>query len=90
MEDVKNILSGRQVDFLFIDGLHTYEGVKSDFEMYSNLVRNGGIIAFHDIVPYPEYGINKFWNEIKNNYKNFEIVKDRNQDLGFGIGIIYK
>jgi len=40
-----------EVDFLFIDGDHSYEGVKQDFEMYKELVRNGGIIAFHDIVP---------------------------------------
>ncbi|MFB6177607.1 MAG: class I SAM-dependent methyltransferase [Halobaculum sp.] len=38
------------VDFLFIDGDHTYEGVKQDFEMYSDLVADGGIVAFHDIV----------------------------------------
>lgn len=34
-----------------------------DFEMYSPLVRSGGIIAFHDIIQ--EKGVEKFWNEIK-------------------------
>ncbi|KSW10801.1 methyltransferase [Pyrodictium occultum] len=70
--EVKRILRGRKLDVLFIDGDHTYEGVKKDFEMYSPLVKKGGIIAFHDIVPHlPETGceVNKFWNEIKNNYK---------------------
>lgn len=43
----------RNVDFLFIDGDHTYTGVKQDFEMYSQLVSDGGIIAFHDIVHFP-------------------------------------
>lgn len=37
------------VDFLFIDGDHTYEGVKQDFETYRRLVGDGGIVAFHDI-----------------------------------------
>ena len=37
-EKVKRILNDRKVDFLFIDGDHTYEGVKKDFEMYSKLV----------------------------------------------------
>lgn len=43
-----------KVDFLFIDGDHTYEGVKQDFEMYSQLVSDDGLIAFHDIVSHPD------------------------------------
>jgi predicted O-methyltransferase YrrM len=42
---------GEKLDFLFIDGDHSYDGVKSDFEMYAPLVRPGGLIAFHDINP---------------------------------------
>lgn len=53
LDVVKRILGGHKLDFLFIDGDHTYEGVKKDFEMYSPLVRKGGLIAFHDIVPGP-------------------------------------
>lgn len=37
-----------QIDFLFIDGDHSYEGVKSDFELYSNLLSPKGIIVLHD------------------------------------------
>lgn len=44
-----------QVDVLFIDGDHSYEGVKQDWEMYSPLVRPGGLVGFHDIM----YGRNK-------------------------------
>jgi cephalosporin hydroxylase len=35
-------------DFLFIDGDHETEGVLADFDMYSPLVRVGGLVAFHD------------------------------------------
>jgi predicted O-methyltransferase YrrM len=52
LEEVKRILGGEKADFLFIDGDYTYEGVKRDL-MYSPLVREGGIIAFHDICPHP-------------------------------------
>ena len=42
-------LLDRPVDMMFIDGDHTYDGVKADYEMYSPLVRPGGLIGFHDI-----------------------------------------
>lgn len=41
---------GREkLDFLFIDGDHSYAGAKADFDDYRKFVRPGGIIAFHDI-----------------------------------------
>jgi predicted O-methyltransferase YrrM len=91
LEKVKSFLRGRRIDFLFIDGDHSYEGVRRDFEMYSSLVRSGGIIAFHDIVIHPPQTgceVSKFWNEIKNSYKYVEIVKDWNQKWA-GIGVLY-
>jgi hypothetical protein len=33
---------------LFIDGDHSYEGVKLDFDLYSNLLSDNGIIVIHD------------------------------------------
>ncbi len=92
LEKVKNILGNQKVDFLFIDGDHSYEGVKKDFEMYSPLVRGNGIISLHDIVHHPlvpECQVEKFWREIRNNFQNQEIVKNWQQG-GFGIGIIIK
>lgn len=88
---VSRILRQDKVDFLFIDGDHTYKGVKRDFEMYSKLVRQRGIIAFHDVVPgLPERvgGVPKFWNEVKSQSNYIEIVKDWKQG-GYGIGVIY-
>lgn len=52
-DDVSELVDGT-VDFLFIDGDHTYEGVKQDFEMYRELVSEGGIIALHDIANHPD------------------------------------
>lgn len=52
-EDVAARFDGG-VDFIFIDGDHTYQGVKEDFEMYRRLINEGGIIAFHDIVNIPD------------------------------------
>ena len=90
-ELVKNILDGKMVDFLFIDGDHTYEGVKRDFNIYSSLVKEGGIIAFHDIAKHShESGctVDKFWNEIKIDNESLEIIEDSNRKWG-GIGVVY-
>lgn len=40
--------TARQLDLLFIDGDHSYQGVLCDWLLYHNLVRKGGIVAFHD------------------------------------------
>lgn len=37
-----------KIDFLFIDGDHSYEGVKLDFELYSKLLSDNGLILLHD------------------------------------------
>ena len=41
-------LVGKQFDFVYIDGLHTYEGVKTDIINYLPLVKTGGVIGGHD------------------------------------------
>jgi hypothetical protein len=35
-------------DFIYIDGLHTYEGVKNDIKNFLPLVKKGGVIGGHD------------------------------------------
>lgn len=88
---VKDKLPEKQADILFIDGDHTYAGVKKDFELYAPLVHKGGIIALHDIVIHPpEKGcdVHSLWEEVKKNYRYKEIITDINQK-GFGIGVLY-
>jgi cephalosporin hydroxylase len=93
------------VDVLFIDGDHAYEGVRADFELYRNLVRPGGLIAFHDIVPDSEErtgirtefwagGVPKLWRELKasefsSGWKIHEFVRSWDQE-GLGIGVAVK
>lgn len=40
-----------QYDLIFIDGDHSYNGVKRDFELYQKLLSPRGVIIFHDIDP---------------------------------------
>ena len=37
-----------EYDFIFIDGNHTYENCKNDYERYYDMVAPGGILALHD------------------------------------------
>jgi predicted O-methyltransferase YrrM len=85
------------LDWLFIDGGHSYKEVRADYENYGEMVKRGGIIAFHDILPQPPYKdepveVNIFWNELKKiNLKMEEIIEDHDEwIIGPGIGIIYK
>ena len=90
LEELKGVLGGRRVDFLLIDGDHTYEGVKRDFEMYRSLVRPGGMIGFHDIVPHSaESGceVDRFWNEIRGTFDSVEFVENWRSQFG-GVGLI--
>jgi predicted O-methyltransferase YrrM len=96
---VTTALKGRLLDVLFVDADHRYEGVRADFEAYRVLVRAGGLIAFHDIVPdfrtrfdAPTStnvgGVPRFWQELKARYPwAEEIVEDPAQD-GYGIGLL--
>ena len=85
-EKVRRILNGKQIDFLFIDADHSYEGVRRDFLFYSPFVRESGVIAFHDILD--DCGVDRFWSEIKSDYVSREIVENYGQ--GFcGIGLLY-
>jgi predicted O-methyltransferase YrrM len=46
--DALDHLKGLKYDFVYIDGLHTYDGVKTDITNYLPLVKKGGVIGGHD------------------------------------------
>ena len=84
-------LKGEMIDCLLLDGDHSYEGAKKDFQVYSKLVKKGGVIAFHDIVPGPPQlagEVHRLWPEIKGNYEHKEFVEDWNQG-GAGLGVVF-
>lgn len=86
IEEVYNCFPYKNVDMLFIDDGHDYETVKSDFDNYSPLVKQGGMIVFHDVQGLED--VRRFWNEIKQQHPYVEIVE--NTAVGWGIGIIFK
>ncbi|HEY8418619.1 MAG TPA: class I SAM-dependent methyltransferase [Limnochordales bacterium] len=91
-QQVADILRGTPLDFLFIDGDHTFRGVQADFSIYGPLVHPQGLVAFHDIVvvpPHIERGVevNVFWQRVKRHYRFQEFIENPAQGWG-GIGVI--
>lgn len=80
--------------YITIDGDHSYEGVKKDFELLWPRLLPGGFICLHSTLREDKWGgtmaacgkcgVKKFWNEIKDNYKHFEIK------FTAGLGVIQK
>jgi len=89
LERVREALGG-PADFLFIDGDHTYEGVKADFELYRSLAAPGAVVAFHDIVPHPanDVGVDRFWREVSAGREHRVFVRDWGQGT-CGIGLLF-
>lgn len=86
---VKSILGDRKLDFLFIDGDHSYLGVKLDYVMYKEFVKPGGWIGFHDIKDCEFHRrencyVNLLWDELRGE-KIWYLSSDHE---GFGIGFI--
>jgi len=99
VERVNRVLGNRKVDFLFIDGDHSYEGVKQDFENYLDFLNDPGLVAFHDINQdyWTRFGkrtgsnsgeVYRFWAKVKMGYSNTECIENPDED-GFGIGILF-
>lgn len=88
--EVKNTVG--KVDILFIDGDHSYEGVKDDFYSYAPLVKSNGYIILHDILDTSHHRacgcfVHELWNELKTKYSTMEFL-DPAEHTRMGIGLI--
>lgn len=67
-------------DVVFIDGDHSYEGVKMDWEMYGHL---GKMVMFHDVKPGNGHGVAEFWGELSSKMDSEEFIA-HNSKMGIG------
>lgn len=72
------------IDIIHIDGLHTYEAVKEDYQTWEPILKDGGSLLFHDCNEREEnFGVWKIWEEIKRN-EDYQCIELPN---GHGLGI---
>ena len=95
--ELKKLLGGKKIDFLHIDGDHSYHGVRKDWLMYSKFVRPGGLIAIHDVARKDLVTkVYQFWPVIKEKFKTEEVVigdipynKSKTKRAPVGIGLVW-
>lgn len=72
---LEDCLGDTRVDFLFIDGDHTYDGVFNDFWIYKRFVRDWGFIGIHDICEYTDMvndlKVHLFWDSLKEQFPHW-------------------
>ena len=81
-----NLAFKRKYGYIYLDGDHSYEGVKRDFELFRPHLAEGGILTMHDIdvdrdTDWGICGVKKFWSELEEPHK-------MSLDFECGLGIV--
>jgi len=81
--DALALVDDESVDLLHIDGLHTFEAVKDDFETWLPKLAPDGVMLFHDVAPDTGYGSTDFWNRLSKEHPGFAF------EHSWGLGVLF-
>ena len=82
-DDAVDYFQDGSVDLLHIDGLHTYEAVRHDYETWAPKLSKNAVVIFHDTnVRERNFGVSKFYAELTANHRHFEFTH------GHGLGVV--
>lgn len=82
-DDALDRFDDGSIDLLHIDGTHTYEAVRQDFESWLPKMSRQGVVIMHDVTEHRDnFGVWRLWAELKERYPHFEFP------FGHGLGVV--
>ena len=82
-QEARELFSDGSIDLLHIDGTHTYEAVKQDFDCWQSALSDRAVVLFHDVnVRRSQYGVWRLWEELSKDKPHFEFFHS------YGLGVL--
>ena len=73
----------QSIDFLHIDGFHSYEAVRHDFTSWQPKLADNAVVVFHDVDPASGYGSADHWRELREQHPSLTFPHS------FGLGVLF-